>query len=178
MAIKTKISDLCGSLATKSGKPCKQKKPCRFPSHKIELLSITALSRKFNLHRATVRERLVDIKPDKITNTEKLYNLEDVEVLLSSEEKNAVQIRKLQAEADLKEHQLAVQRGEYASAKEFADITQRIFGKLRKKLAVQLPRKSAKKIHKANSSSEVEEILITEIGKEFDNLRNDFRKYL
>lgn len=160
----------------KTKKTAPKKKETEKTTH--TLLSITALARKFNLDRATVRERLVSINPDKIEGAEKLYDLKAVQFLLSQDAKAKAQLRKLQAEADLKEHSLAVQRGEYASAKEFADITQKIFSKLFQKLAVDLPGKNAKKLHKANSAAELKKMLQKEIGKEFDNLRDDFKKYL
>lgn len=142
--------------------------------------SISALSRKFKLDRATVRERLetAEIKPVAVKAKEKLYLLDDVQIILSQSEMNEAKFRKLDAEADLKELELQVKRGEYASVAEFTEIVQKIFGRLHKKLAVQMPGRIALRLHNANSSSDVSDLLKAEINKEFDALRHDFKQYL
>ena len=142
--------------------------------------SISALSRKFVLDRATVRDRLekAEIKPVSERAKEKLYRLEDVEDALSQDELEAAKLQKLQAEAKLKEHDLQIKRAEFASVAEFTEIVQKVFGRLHKKLAVQMPGRIALRLHNANSSADVNALLKAEIAKEFDALRNDFKKYL
>lgn len=142
--------------------------------------SITALSKKFVLDRATVRDRLDEagIQPVSVKAKEKLYHLDDVEIVLSQSEMNEAKLRKIEAEAELKELELKIKSGDYASVAEFTEIVQRIFGRLHKKLAVQLPGRVANRLHNANSSADVAALLKTEITKEFNDLRNDFTKYL
>lgn len=146
-----------------------------------ELVSISALSRMFNIDRATVRTRIENagIQAAQVAANEKLYLLDDrLEAIVKQDELEAAKLRKLELEADLKEHDLQVKKGEYASVAEFTEITQKIFGRLYKKLAVQLPARIAGRLHNANSSAELAQLLKTEIGKEFDALRSDFTKYL
>lgn len=147
---------------------------------KEELYSISALARGFDLDRATVRDRLekAEVQPVSIKAKEKLYRLEDVEDILAQDELEEAKLRKIQAEADLKEHDLQIKRGEFASVAEFTEIVQKIFGRLHKKLAVQMPGRIALRLHNANSSADVAALLKQEISKEFDGLRSDFKKYL
>lgn len=144
------------------------------------LYSITALSKKFKLDRATVRERLeaAEILPRITKAKEKLFHLDDVEVVLAQSELNEAKLRKLDAEAELKQLEVKKKLGEYASVAEFTEVVQQIFGRLHKKLAVQMPGRIANKLHNANSAADVAAILKAELGKEFNELRNDFTKYL
>lgn len=169
---------------TETKRPVSAAKEQQTPKNRVEngafLYSISALSRKFKLDRATVRERLekAEIKPHSAKQKEKLYHLDDVEIVLSQSELNEAKLRKIDAEAELKELELKRKSGEYASVAEFTEITQKIYSRLYKKLAVQLPARIASRLHNANSSSEVADLLKREISKEFDDLRTDFTKYL
>lgn len=144
------------------------------------LMSISALSRKFKLDRATVAARIAEneIEPYSNKANEKLYILEDVEFILRQDEYEKEKLRKTRAEAEIKEHDLAIKKGEYGSVQEFTEVTQKIFSRLYKKLAVQLPARIAKRLHDANSAAELQDLLRNEIAKEFDSLRSDFTKYL
>jgi hypothetical protein len=155
-------------------------KPPEPPENSANLYSISALSRKFKLDRATVRERLenAEIEPVQTKAKEKLYLLDDVEIALSQSEMNEAKLRKLDLEADIKELEYKIKSGEFASVAEFTEVTQAIFSRLQKKLAVQLPGRIASKLHNANSSADVAAILKNEIAKEFDSLRENFQKYL
>ena len=151
-------------------------------SEKKQKYSITALSRLLKIDRGTVRERLVSLEVEPVSSQkgkETLYELTEADLkLLGNDEHEAEKLRKTKAEADLKELELANKRGEFASVKEFTEIVQKIFGKLHKKLAVNLPNRLANQLHNANSSSEVTDILRNEIGKEFESLRSDWKGYL
>jgi hypothetical protein len=146
-----------------------------------ELMSVSALSRLFNIDRHTVRTRIENagIKPNKTAVNEKLYELnERLEAVLLQDELDEAKLRKIQAEAEMKEHELAVKKGEFGSVAEFTEITQRIFSKIYKRFAVQLPSKLANKIHNANSSAEVIQILKSAYEQELNEIRDDFPKYL
>ena len=149
-------------------------------SSDVFLYSISALSRKFKLDRETVRNRLdsAGIKAKKTRENEKLYFLDDVEVALSQSELNEAKLRKLDAEAELKELELKKRVGEFGSVAEFTEIVQKVFGRLHKRVAVQLPKRLAARLHNANSSGDLLEILQSEIEKDFSALRADFKDYL
>lgn len=144
--------------------------------------SITALSRKLKLDRGTIRERLnsYDFKPiEAVKGKETLYELSNDDIKsLGNDEYEIERIRKTKLDADMKQLDLAIKSGEYGSVKEFTEIVQQIFGKLHKKLAVNLPNKLSNALHNANSAEEVTQILRREIGNEFEILRSDFKKYL
>lgn len=144
--------------------------------------SITALSRKLKLDRGTIRERLAEsgFEPvEQKKGKETLYELTADDLRsLGNDEYEIERIRKTKLDADMKQLDLAIKSGEYGSVKEFTEIVQQIFGKLHKKLAVNLPNKLSNILHNANSAEEVTEILRREIGNEFEILRSDFKKYL
>lgn len=144
------------------------------------LLSISALSRRFILDRATVRDRLekAGIKPKIVKEKEKLFLLEDVEIVLKPSELDEAKLRKIDAEAELKELEVKKRLGEYGSVAEFTEITQKIFSRLYKRLAVQLPGRIASRLHNANSTADVAELLKSAIENEFKDLRTDFKGYL
>lgn len=145
-----------------------------------QILSISALSRHFNLDRATVSDRLAraEVKPVSEKASEKLYRLEDVEQVLSQDELDAAKLEKLQAEAALKKFELAVKQGDYAPVAEFAEAVSRIFGRLHRRLAVQMPDRMAGRLHKAESQAAIARLLKDEIQKEFASLKADFTQYL
>lgn len=146
-------------------------------------LSISKLAFRFELDRATVRKRLnkAGIKPNSEREKEKLYLLTpELEQILAETNDNldATKLRKLDAEADLKEIEVQKRRGELVSVAEFTEAVQQIFGTLHKKLAVQLPKRISARLAKLATQNEIAEILSQEIGKEFSNLRNNHQQFL
>ena len=149
----------------------------------VKLLSISQIAFRFNLDRATVRKRLqkAEIKPDSDKEKEKLYLLTpELEQIVTEffDDLDATKLRKLDAEADLKEIEVQKRRGELASAAEFTEIVQQIFGTLHKKLAVQLPKRISLRLSKAATQAEISTLLTQEITKEFSNLRQNHKAYL
>lgn len=144
------------------------------------LYSITALSKKFKLDRATVRERLeaAEILPRITKAKEKLFHLDDVEVVLAQSELNEAKLRKLDAEAELKELEVKKKLGEYASVAEFTEILQRLFGAFYQKTAIALPKRIASRLHNANSTAEVMEILQNEIKSEWKEFGENYPEYV
>lgn len=142
--------------------------------------SISALSRKFKLDRATIISRLnkAAVKPASSRYNEKLYNLSDVELVLSKSPLDQAKLKKLDAEAELKELEVKKRTGEFASVAEFTEVVQKIFGALHKKVAVQFPSKVGARVHNAKSQSEAVQILKTELNDIFDDLRTNFKDYL
>lgn len=146
-----------------------------------ELLSISALSRLFKVDRATIRTRIdnAGIMPKKIAANEKLYLLdEQLEDVIRQDELEAAKLRKLAAEAQIKEVDLKIKLEEFGSTAEFSELVQKIFGNLYKKVGVQLPKRISARLHNANSTADVQRILTDELTKEFSDLRSDFKRYL
>jgi hypothetical protein len=145
-----------------------------------KLYSITELARVFKLDRGTVGEKLnaAGIKPQAGNAKEKLFALEDVEAVLSTDELDEVKLRKLTAEAELAELKLLKERGEFVSKAEIIAVLQKIFSSLHKKICVEQPNKLAAKLHKAKTNPETAKILRTDSEKIFNALRTDFHDFL
>jgi hypothetical protein len=146
-----------------------------------EEVSILALSRIFNIDRVTIRDRIekAGIKPVSVKINEKLYALDEkLEMVIRQDELAEAKLKKLELEGEKLEHDLAIKRGEFASVSEFTEIIQKVFGRLHKRVVVQLPKRTSKRLHEANSSAELAQFLETELAKEFNDLRSDFTKFL
>lgn len=145
-------------------------------------LNITQLMYRYDLDRATVRKRLMGIDPVSEKQKEKLYAVTDeLDHLLSGasgDPLDAERLRKLSAEADIKQMEAQTKRGEMASVSEFIEITQQIFGAMHKRIAVQMPSKLAAKLVKAKTAADIKKLLGYEINAAFDDLRNDHTKFL
>ena len=139
------------------------------------------MARMFRIDRQTVREKLRRAGLEPVAHEvgkEKLYVLEDAEPILRKDELEEARLEKTRAEAELKGHQLKIAKGEFASVAEFTEVTQEIFKRLYSRIAVQLPGRLATRLHNANNSSEVAQILKNALNKEFTDLRTDFPRYL
>jgi hypothetical protein len=149
-------------------------------SEKGEFLNISELARRLEKDRETVRNAILeaDLEPRGKDKNSALYDFEEVAALFEGGEEKAAKLRKLRAEADLKELELAKQRGEFASKAEFIEIVQRLFSSLHKKIAVQQPAKLANKLFKADSPNEIARILSDDSKKIFNALRTDFTDFL
>lgn len=143
-----------------------------------ELYSISKLARHFDLDRATVRKRIDGVAPVRETKREKLYALAAVEPYLApgaSDPLDAARLRKLEQETDLLELRLARERGELVSVQEVGDEIQEIFKRLYQKFAVQYPREIAAQLYKAESPGQITDILRHDMGRFFNDLREDYR---
>jgi hypothetical protein len=80
-------------------------------------------------------------------------------------------LRKTQAEADLKEHELAVERGDYLAVRDVETQRVKECQWLYNKLLAQLPRESGAQLYKADSPEQCAEILKHDIGR----ILNDWR---
>jgi hypothetical protein len=147
------------------------------PNH----LSISALSRKFDLDRVTVKAWITKagIEPVSSKATETLYNLEDVEKILSQDELEEAKLRKLQAEADLKELQLAEKRGEYAPVADFAQLTHEWIGWLYQQSVKKVTsQKTLKAIQRTKNETEARAVLKKEVDAVFADFRANRHKIL
>lgn len=146
-----------------------------------KLFSISELADLTTLDRATVRKRLKDIEPQGGVKNAKTYSLEVALPALiagGSAEMDEAKLRKTRAEAELREMELAVERGEYLPVREVRDYAVRLFKGMHGRLAVQLPRRVAASLYKADSAELIAEILEREVGRDFNDLRRDHTSLL
>jgi hypothetical protein len=143
--------------------------------------SISDLAKLTTLDRATVRKRLAEVEPVPGAKGGKMYELVDALPALiagASAEFDAAKLRKVQAEADLKEHELAIERGEVVSVKEVQSYALTLFKRVHNRVGVQMPREIAQQLYKAESAAQITEILRTETGRIFNDLRSDHKRFL
>ena len=146
-----------------------------------QLFSISQLADLTTLDRATVRKRLEEIEARSGSKNAKLYALGDaLPALIAGEstEMDEAKLRKTQAEADLKEHELAVERAEYVEVKEVREYALRLFKGLHNRLAIRYPRETAAQLYKAESADQIIEIQQRELGRLFNDLRDDHKRFL
>ena len=148
-----------------------------------KILNISELGRGFNLDRATVKKRLdaAGIEPVDRKAKEVRYRLDsDVqEILLAADfDLDAEKLRKMRAEANLKEMEVQIKRGELAPVQDFQELVQALFGGLYKEITVRFPKKVAARVARAKTATETATILQRELNQIFVSVRTDFTKYL
>lgn len=146
-----------------------------------ELYSISALARLCGRDRATVVKCLKDVKPVEERPREKLYALgEAVPAIIAGAdaEMDEAKLRKVQAEAELKELDLKRERGEVVSLKDVRNYAQALFRGMHQRVAVRLPRDVAAQLYKAESPAQIIDILQREAGRIFNDLRDDHQSLL
>jgi DNA-binding CsgD family transcriptional regulator len=150
---------------------------------KPERLNTSQIAMRVFLNRATVKNRLLEagIQPVERKARENIFEFtEELEELLTSENKpiDVAKLKKTEAEAEIKHLEAQKRKGEMASVAEFTEVVQSLFGAMHKKIAVQFPKNIAARLAKAASAKEISEILSHELGKIFNDLREDHRKFL
>jgi hypothetical protein len=151
------------------------------PEKDEDLYSLSYLADFFEMDRATLRKKLDEAKVKPVVNepNRKLYKLEDVEAALQQEnELDAVKLRKMQAEATLKEILVERETGDIVSRKEVEDYLQKLFTALYQRLAVRFPREIAPTLYKAESPAALTKDLQTNIETIFHEVRTDHRRFL
>ena len=146
-----------------------------------ELYNISRLAEYFELDRATMRRRLEDagVKPVKKLAKETRYRLEDAEAAMQEDDaKDLVQLRKLDAEASLKELELARARGEVLPRKEVEDQVQRLFSAMYQRVCVRFPREIGAQLFKADTTTQLTTTLQRSLQSIFNELRTDHSRYL
>lgn len=146
-----------------------------------ELYSISQLAKLCGLDRATVTKRLAEVEVTDGAKGAKTYALAvALPALISGEstEMDEAKLRKMQAEAGMRELDLERERGEVVPAKEVADYTLRLFRGMHNRVAVQFPRRIAGQLYKAESAAQITEILQRELGRDFNDLRSDHKRFL
>ncbi|HNQ16123.1 MAG TPA: hypothetical protein PKM58_11200, partial [Pyrinomonadaceae bacterium] len=148
-----------------------------------KIFNISELARGFNLDRATVRKRIdaAGIVPvdQKAKETRFLLDEKLEEILLAADaDLDAEKLRKLKAEANLKEMEVQVRRGELAPVRDFQETVQALFGGLYKEIAVRFPKKVGSRMARAKTAAAASAVLARELDQIFLSVRADFTKHL
>lgn len=139
-----------------------------------QLYSISELAELTTLDRATVRKRLKDIEPQGGERNAKTYSLAVALPALitgASAEYDEARTRKMQADADLRELDLSVQRAEYVPVKEVESERVKECQWLVNRLQARMPREAAPQLYKAESAAHLAELLQHEIGRALNEWR-------
>lgn len=146
-----------------------------------QLYSISQLANLSGLDRATVTKRLADVTFEKGEKNAKSYALAAaLPALIAGEstEMDEAKLRKMQAEAGIRELDLERERGEVVSTAEVSDYTLRLFKGVQNRIGVRFPREIAQQLYKAESAAQITEILQRELGRIFNDLRDDHKRFL
>ncbi|HEY0098649.1 MAG TPA: DUF1441 family protein [Pyrinomonadaceae bacterium] len=146
-----------------------------------QLYSISQLASLSGLDRATVTKRLADVPFEEGAKNAKTYALDAaLPALIAGEstEMDAAKLRKTQAEASMRELDLERERGEVVSTSEVADYTLRLFKGVQNRIGLRFPREIAQQLYKAESAAQITEILQRELGRIFNDLRDDHKRFL
>jgi hypothetical protein len=143
--------------------------------------SISELSRLCGLDRGTVVKRLKEVTPAHEEKKLKLYSLEDALPALiagASAEMDEAKLRKAQADADMGELRLKRERAEVVEVREVRNYAQALVRGVHQRVAVQMPGLLAAQLYKAESAAQITEILQRELGRTFNELRDDHKSFL
>lgn len=146
-----------------------------------ELYSISALHRMSGLDRATIVKCLKDVEPVEKRARETLYALPDAFRALIrgvDAELDEAKLRKAKADAAMKELDLKREQGEVVSVKEVRNYAQALFRGLHQRMAVRLPRDVSAQLYKAESAAQITDVLQREVGRIFNELRDDHKSLL
>ncbi len=152
--------------------------PAKKPS---DLYSLSALARLCKRDRATVAKCLKDVPPVEERAKEKLYTLAAAVPAIvagASAEMDEAKLKKMQADARLRELELARERAEVVEVKEVRNYAQALVKGIHQRIAVQLPREIAAQLYKAESPAQITDILQRESGRIFNELRDDHKRFL
>lgn len=145
------------------------------------LYSMSELSDLTTLDRATVRKRLKDIEAQGGAQNAKTYTLEVALPALiagASAEMDEARLRKVKADAELKELDVKREQGEVVEVREVRGYAQALVQGLHQRVAVRMPGEIAPQLYKAESSAQITEILQHELGRIFNELRDDHKRFL
>jgi Protein of unknown function (DUF1441) len=150
-------------------------------SKTTETYSISQLAKLAKLDRATVTKRLESVASTSGAKNAKLYTLHDaLPALIMGErtEMDEAKLRKMQAEADLKELEYAREREEVVEVKEVLSYTLQLFKGVHNRIALRFPREISQQLYKAESPAQITEVLQRELGRTFNELRDDHKRFL
>jgi Protein of unknown function (DUF1441) len=144
-------------------------------------LSISELAKLCGLDRATVTKRLASVPSSPGAKSAKLYLLSEALPALikgESSEMEEAKLRKMQAEAHLKELEFRREQEEVVEVKEVLNYTLQLFKGMHNRVGVRFPREIAQQLYKAESPAQITEVLQREIGRIFNELRSDHKRFL
>jgi phage terminase Nu1 subunit (DNA packaging protein) len=150
-------------------------------SEKATAYSISQLHKLTKLDRATVTKRLEGVVSVAGAKNAKLYALQDALPALiagESSEMDEAKLRKMQADADLQELKFKREQGEVVETKEVLNYTLQLFKAVHNRIAVRFPREIAQALYKAESSAHITEVLQRDLGRIFNELRDDHKRFL
>lgn len=143
-----------------------------------KLWTLSALSVEFGMDRRTLAKRMNDVTPAKTDKRAAYYKLEDAARaifagantpdVMSWDEARA---RKVAAEAEMAEIELAKERGLLLPVEMVAEINENIFGVFRARMTA-LPAKAAPDVFSADSLTEAKTLLKQHINAALDELSN------
>jgi phage terminase Nu1 subunit (DNA packaging protein) len=146
-----------------------------------EAYSISQLAKLCALDRATVAKRLDAVASQPGAKGAKLYSLCDALPALiagESSEMDEAKLRKTQAEADLKELEYKREQGDVVEVKEVMNFALNLFKGVHNRIGIRFPREIAQQLYKAESPAHVTEVLQRELGRIFNELREDHKRFL
>lgn len=146
-----------------------------------KLYSISELRELTGLDRATIRTRLDGIEPQGGAKNAKTYALKVALPALiagASAEMDAAKLRKAEADAELREIDLKRELGAVVEVKEVRTYTQTLVQGIHQRVAVRMPGEIAPQLYKAESTAQITEILQHELGRIFNELRDDHTRFL
>jgi len=151
---------------------------------KTALKNISELQRITGLSRATIAQRAAaaGILPHpSSTGNKKFYLMTAaLERALNApdEQLKGEKLRGIILKNQTEETKLQKLTGEVAPVKEFADITNQLFGAMLKKMVLQMPAAITKKVRAAKSDAEGQRIMSEYAKKIFNDLKENFEKWL
>lgn len=131
-----------------------------------QLYSISQLHELTGLDRSTIKKRLEGVEPQGGPKNAKTYSLK---VALRAFIKGAstaydeAELRKMQAEARLKEHKLEVEEGRYVAVSDVESERVKEVQWLNSRLT-RLPREMAAQLFKSDSPEQLEDVLRHQLG--------------
>lgn len=146
-----------------------------------EYFSVSELSRLTKLDRATIVKRLNGSRSKPGEKGAKTYRLIDaLPKLIAGEsvDMDSAKLRKVAAEADMREHELAVERGEVLEVSQIREHLIKFNRALYNELAKRAPREIAAQLRKAESATHIIEILQHEYSRRFNDIRKDHQRFL
>ena len=147
-----------------------------------ETLNISELAKRFSLTRSTIVTRIeaAGIEPVFKKSREKIYEMGDaLEAALTKKDPELERLkkRKLAAEAEGKEIQVAEKKGEMLSTSEVREAITQIFGNLFREF-MRTHKRIGARLAKAKTAGQAVQILQEEDMKIFNRLRTNYAQFL
>jgi hypothetical protein len=143
--------------------------------------SLSELAKVTTLDRATVTKRLAEVPYVEGAKGAKMYELADALPALiagESSEMDEAKLRKMQAEANIKELDYQREQGLVVEVREVKSYALDLFKRLHNRIGVRFPREIAAQLYKAESANQITDVLQRELGRIFNDVRSDHQRFL